>query len=174
MCCRFNLQKKLRMVMNEKLIVYVDLDNTLADFQSGVRTFPEEVRAQYGVDANGKDHTDEIPGLFARMGEMPGAKEAFAWLAAHFDVYILSTAPWNNPSAWSDKLLWVKEHLGEAAHKRLILSHRKDLLKGDYLIDDGDRADILNFEGRHIRIGTEPFKDWAAVIAYFKQNVVGD
>lgn len=68
----------------------------------------------------------------------------------------------------------MKEHLGEAAHKRLILSHRKDLLKGDYLIDDGDRADILNFEGRHIRIGTEPFKDWTAVIAYFKQNVVGD
>ncbi len=28
-----------------------------------------------------------------------------------------------NPSAWSDKLLWVKRHLGPSAHQRLILSH---------------------------------------------------
>ena len=30
-----------------------------------------------------------------------------------YDVYILSSAPWKNPSAWSDKLEWVKKYLGQ-------------------------------------------------------------
>lgn len=46
------------------------------------------------------------------MDPMPGAIEAINRLADKFDVYILSTAPWDNPTAWSDKLNWVKQHLG--------------------------------------------------------------
>ena len=151
-----------------KKIVYIDMDNTLADFESGVKTFTDEERAPFGVDENGKDHTDEIPGLFSRMKEMTGAKEAFEWLAEHFDVYILSTAPWGNPSAWTDKLNWVKSHLGEPARKRLILSHHKDLLRGDYIIGDSTKNGVAEFQGKHIQIGTEPYKDWPAVIDFFK------
>lgn len=47
---------------NKKIRIYVDLDNTITDFESGVRTFSAEERVKYGVDENGKDHTDEIPG----------------------------------------------------------------------------------------------------------------
>ena len=83
---------------------------------------------------------DEIPGIFAKFDPVPGAVAAFHELAAHFDVYILSTAPWNNPSAWSDKLEWVKRHfgdeIGKPPYKRVILSHHKHLNHGDYLIDD--------------------------------------
>ena len=129
-----------------KKIVYIDMDNTLADFESGVKTFTDEERAPFGVDENGKDHTD----------------------AEHFDVYILSTAPWGNPSAWTDKLNWVKTHLGEPARKRLILSHHKDLLRGDYIIDDSTKNGVAEFQGKHIQIGTEPYKDWPAVIDFFK------
>ena len=42
------------------------------------------------------------------MKPVEGAIEAYQELTRHFEVYILSTAPWNNPSAWADKLLWVK------------------------------------------------------------------
>ena len=31
-----------------------------------------------------------------------------------------------NPTAWSDKLEWVKGHLGAPAHKRLILTHKAE------------------------------------------------
>lgn len=72
---------------NKKIVVYVDLVNTIADFQSGVDTFSAEVRAQYGKDENGKDHSDEIPGLFSKMKEIDGAKEGFQFLADHFDTY---------------------------------------------------------------------------------------
>ena len=60
-----------------------------------------------------------------------------------YDIYILSTAPWDNPSAWSDKLEWVKRYLGEVCYKRLILSHHKNLNAGDYLIDDRKKRMVL-------------------------------
>jgi 5'-nucleotidase len=61
------------------------------------------------------------------MTPIPGGIEAFLLLSEHFDCYVLSTAPWKNESAPSDKLRWVKQYLGEPAHKRLILSHHKNL-----------------------------------------------
>jgi len=45
------------------------------------------------------------------MDPIAGAIDAYQTLAAVFDTYILSTSPWLNPSAWSDKLLWVQRHL---------------------------------------------------------------
>ena len=154
---------------NKKIRIYVDLDNTITDYMSGVRSFSPEVQAKYGIDENGKSHLDEIPGLFSKMNEIPGAVDGFKFLAEHFDTYILSTAPWNNPSAWCDKLVWVKEHLGEAVHKRLILSHHKDLLRGDYIIDDSTKNGVAEFQGTHIHFGQGEFKDWTAVINYFKK-----
>ena len=156
-----------------KKIVYVDLDNTLVDFMSGVRKCPKDIVAQYERDEKGKQQYDNIPGVFALMEPMKDAVEAFQWLSEHFDTYILSTAPWNNPSAWCDKLEWVKKYLKDAAYKRLILSHHKDLLRGDFLIDDGDRADILRFQGKHIQIGSAEYPDWQAVIRYLS-NYIND
>ena len=51
-------------------------------------------------------------------------------------------------------------------HKRLILSHQKDLLKGDYLIDDRHTHGANTFEGEWIQFGTDPFRDWEAVLKY--------
>ncbi len=101
----------------EKQIVYVDMDNVLVDFPSAVDRLPQETFEKY------KGHYDEVPGIFATMEPIKGALEAYRYLAEHFDVYILSTAPWRNPSAWSDKLLWVQHYLGDVAYKRLILTH---------------------------------------------------
>ena len=109
------------------------------------------------------DHVD------AKMKEIDGAKEGFQFLADHFDTYILSTAPWNNPSAWCDKLEWVKTHLGPAVKKRLILSHHKDLLRGDYIIDDNTNNGVADFLGVHIHFGSPEFPNWQAVIEYFQR-----
>ena len=124
-----------------KKILYLDMDNVLVDFPSAFARVPEETLREYG------DDKDEIPGIFALMDPMPGAVEAFNALAEVFDVYLLSTAPWENPSAWSDKLEWVKKHLGEKARKRLILSHHKNLNHGDFLVDDRDKNGAGEFTG---------------------------
>jgi 5'(3')-deoxyribonucleotidase len=91
---------------------------------------------------------------------------AFKILSQKYDVYILSTAPWKNTSAWSDKLEWVKKYLGEIAHKRLILTHHKDLNKGDYLIDDRPNNGASEFEGELLTFGSERFPDWDSVLKY--------
>ena len=143
-------------------ILYFDMDNVLVDFQSAVPHLSPDVLEEY------KDNLDEIPGVFSLMAPLPGAIDAFNELSQLFDSYILSTAPWGNPSAWSDKLLWVKRHLGAAAHKRLILSHHKNLNHGDFLVDDRIKHGADKFVGKHIRFGTEPFLDWPTVTAFLR------
>ena len=140
--------------------VYVDMDNVLVDFPSAFPRVDPQLLEEYA------DDKDEIPGIFALMDPLPGALEGFRALSKVYDTYILSTAPWENPSAWSDKLLWVKAHLGPEAHKRLILSHNKHLNAGDYLIDDRTANGAGQFEGEHIHFGQERFPNWDAVLAY--------
>jgi 5'(3')-deoxyribonucleotidase len=103
------------------------------------------------------------------MIPIPGAIEGYNKLnKLGHDVYILSTAPWENPSAWSDKLIWVKKYIGKIAHKKLILSHNKNLNKGDFLIDDRIANGAGDFKGELIRFGSEKFPNWDSVINYFE------
>ena len=141
-------------------ILYIDMDNVLVDFKSGIDAISEEERQQF------KDDLDEVPGIFSKMKPVEGAIAAYNELTKHFDVYILSTAPWENPSAWSDKLLWVKKYLGQSAHKRLILSHNKNLNVGDFLVDDRTANGAGEFTGEHIHFLSEQFRDWGDVMSY--------
>lgn len=140
--------------------LYLDMDNVLVDFPSGIAKLSEQELNEYD------GRYDEVPGIFSLMSPMPGAISAFNKLVKKYDTYILSTAPWENPSAWSDKLLWVKNYLGVSAHKRLILSHNKHLNSGDFLVDDRLKNGVDKFSGTHIHFGTKEFPDWDAVISY--------
>lgn len=144
--------------------VYIDMDNVLVDFASGIARLDASTRKEY------EGRLDEVPGIFALMDPMPGSIEAVHRLAKLYDVYILSTAPWKNPSAWADKVSWVTKYLDDVLHKRLILSHQKDLLKGDYLIDDRPKHGADTFEGEWIQFGNEKFPDWPSVVNYLCDN----
>jgi 5'(3')-deoxyribonucleotidase len=145
--------------------LYIDMDNTLVDFGAKLDGIDPAVRERY------KGKEDELPGLFALMPPMPGALESFKTLAEHFDTYILSTAPWLNPSAWQHKLEWVHLHLGmdanSPAYKRLILSHHKDLNRGDFLVDDRPhKSGVRDFQGEVVEFGSPRFPDWPTVTEY--------
>ena len=122
---------------------------------------------------------DDIPGIFALMDPMPGAIEAVHELAPLFDLYVLSTAPWDNPSAWHDKVAWIRKHFGAGptarCYKRLILSHHKHLNRGEFLVDDrphkngAERFHELGGEVIHFGPdGTHP--TWPDVVAYLKER----
>ena len=140
--------------------LFFDMDNVLVDFQSGLDQMSEEMKAEYA------GRLDEIPDLFGKMKPMPGAIEAVHKLAKVYDVFILSTAPWKNPSAWSDKVKWVTNYLDDVFHKRMIITHRKDLVEGDYLIDDRGKNGTSDFKGEWIQFGSMRFPDWDHVLDY--------
>ena len=145
-------------------ILYIDMDNVLVDFPSGIARITDADKLAY------EDRLDEVPHIFSLMDPIEGAVEAFNQLSGIFDTYILSTAPWENRTAWSDKLDWVKKHLGTPAYKRLILSHHKNLNDGDYLIDDRLKNGVDRFRGEHIHFGTDKFPDWKTVTQYLRDQ----
>ena len=60
----------------------------------------------------------------------------------------------------ADKYDWVKNFIGESAYKRLLLSRRKALSRGNILIDDGTANGAGQFKGEHIHFGTKKFPTW--------------
>ncbi|WP_198410855.1 5' nucleotidase, NT5C type [Microbacterium halophytorum] len=148
--------------------LYIDMDNTLVDFSARLDGVDPAVRNRF------RGREDELPGLFALMPPMPGAIDAFHELADLFDTYILSTAPWGNPSAWQHKVEWVQIHFGidpgSPAYKRLILSHHKHLNRGDFLVDDRPGHNGADrFEGEVVPFGqTDEHRTWPDVVRYLR------
>ena len=136
------------------------MDNVLVDFQSGISKLSKEVINEY------ESNLDEVPNIFSLMEPLEGAIDSFKILSQRYDTYILSTAPWKNSSAWTDKVKWVQKYLGESAYKRLILTHHKNLNHGDYLIDDRTKNGAGEFKGELIQFGTDKFPDWETVCSY--------
>jgi 5'(3')-deoxyribonucleotidase len=145
-------------------VLYVDMDNVLVDFPSAFSRIDTNLLTEY------EDRLDEVPGIFGLMDPIPGAVDAYCELAAIFDTYILSTSPWNNPTAPADKFAWVKEHLGNVARKRLILSHHKNLNRGHFLVDDRPNNGADRFAGELIVFGSKEFPDWSVVLPYLKDH----
>ena len=115
----------------KKIIVYFDMDGVLVQYpagQEGPKDFLEMPPIQEVVDLYHELDQDE-----------------------RYEVYLASTAPWSNPEAWMAKRLWVDQYLGEASHKKLVLTHNKHLLIGDYLIDDRAANGAENFQGEWIQ-----------------------
>ncbi len=147
-----------------KQILYIDMDNVLVDFQSGIDQLDKQTKQEY------EGRLDEVPGIFGLMKPLEGAIDAVPKLVKKYDVYVLSTAPWLNPSAWKDKIEWIQKYFGKdedsVLYKRLIISHHKNLNAGDYLIDDRTKNGASEFKGEHIHFGTVKFPNWEVVLEY--------
>ena len=143
-----------------KKILYIDMDGVITDFNSGLTRVPFWKRKKY-------KKTGDIPGIFKRMDPMPNAIESINELAKMYDIYVLSSAPWDNPSGWSEKITWIKKYFGKeegrVLYERLIISSHKELNVGDYLVDDRLSHGADDFKGTLIHFGSDKFPDWGAV-----------
>ena len=95
------------------------------------------------------DNPDEIPGIFKDPTAIEGSIDAVNKLAASgkYELFIATTTPWGNPEAAMHKRLWVQDHFDDMFKKKMFLTHRKDLLLGDFLIDDREANGANNFNG---------------------------
>jgi 5'-nucleotidase len=141
--------------------IYIDMDGVLCDFVSAYnrdkKEFPEQEYPQSQI------------GFFLNLKPIEGAIESFKELEKHFNVWILTRPSVQNPLCYTEKALWVKNHLGIDVQRRTIMATDKSLLKGDYLIDDDTKHGQTEFEGEHIHFGKTPFENWEKVVKYLKK-----
>jgi 5'-nucleotidase len=156
--------------MTKKKIVYIDMDGVLVDLQAAFDKVFEQnpkLKEQY------KDNPDHIQGIFRTPPPIEGAIEAVKKLheSGKYELFIATSAPWGNPLSASDKRFWIEEHFGNLFHKKMFVTHRKDLLMGDYLIDDRTKNGAGEFSGELLQFGVNwetgiegPYPNWESIL----------
>lgn len=135
----------------ERLRIFIDMDGVLANFDKAKRSHP---------DFEKKGFRPDLTLDFSKFEPMPGALEAVKDLIEMgHDLFIATTPPWNHPDAWGQKRYWVEEHLPQLKRK-MFLTHRKDLLIGDILIDDSTYRGQRDFKGRFIHFNPNKGIGW--------------
>ena len=136
------------------------MDGVIVDFMQSVKNHPEFEKYKNEIDA--------LPNVFLNALPMEHAIDSVGKLldCGKYEVYIASTAPWGNIDSLSHKRIWIEKYFGDRLKKRLILTHRKDFLIGDYLIDDRTKNGAGEFKGELIHFGADKFPDWDSVLQY--------
>lgn len=140
----------------DTLVILVDLDSVLADFQGGWiktwnATYPDR-QIPYDHPWISFEMTDtfkefgtweEIRGIFSQDGfylnlePLPNAIFSINQMANCSDVVVkLCTAPTFSKTCWQDKADWVEHYLGKEWLGDLIITKDKTMVHANYLIDD--------------------------------------
>ena len=134
-----------------KKTIFIDMDGVIANFKKA-------------ADEGGWTHRPDKYVDYRNLEVMPGAQDALIKLNKDFDIFIASTPPWDRPDMWSAKREWLAEHFPWLKRK-LILTHRKDLLIGDILIDDSRWRGQPDFQGDWLWFGTsQRVLDWPSTL----------
>ena len=120
-----------------KYRIFIDMDGVIADFEKASNEFQR---------IHGKTNRPDKWVDYRNLDVIEGAIEAVAKLNADHEVFIASTPPWTRPEVWGHKREWIGEHF-PYLKRRIILTHRKDLLIGDILIDDSRFRGQPDFQG---------------------------
>mgnify|MGYP002795022247 CR=1 FL=1 len=157
--------------MNKK-ILYLDMDGVVADFEKKIGELQPEIKDFKSFeDINELSEKIDLvcyanPEIYHDLPPVPGAIEAVKKLYEIYEVYFLSTAMWSLPASFTGKRMWIEKHFGDLGKKKLILTHRKDLMRGDFLVDDRTHNGAGQFEGELLLFGSEKFPDWEVTLKY--------
>lgn len=143
--------------MNTKPVIYIDMDHTFCDFDSH-----RKIWQKFALTETEEKFPWSMRGFFESLQPMPGAISFWNNWVDLCDLYFLTRPSLMNRHSYTEKANWVFRHLGQDALEKLILSPRKDLLRGDILIDDyGGNGQNL-FKGEWWQFGKEKYPNWEA------------
>ena len=112
---------------------------------------------------------------YRHNGEAVSASlKAVEYLAQRFDLQFVIGGDADGWEAMEDKRKWMEDSIGVPVWNRTVLTTRKDLLLGDYLVDahpEENGGD--SFMGTVIRLGAPDFRDWEETITFFAR-ICGD
>ena len=137
--------------------IYIDMDGVITDFKQGQEYQGYKLSKRPDLVVN-----------YRTLPVMEGAIKAVAKLNADHEIFIASTPPWTRPEVWGHKREWLEEHFPYLKRK-LILTHRKDLLIGDVLIDDTRFRGQPDFDGNWFWFNKDwSNRNWNACLEYIK------
>lgn len=134
--------------------IFIDMDDTLCQYS---KHFKERLELRPDIAFPQSQY-----GFFSNLEPMPDAIEAYRALEQKYEVFILTAPSYLNPLCYTEKRVWVEKHLGLETTPNLIICQRKELLIGDFLIDDNPYP----FQGEFIHFGSKDYPDWATVLQY--------
>ena len=138
-------------------IIYVDMDGVISDFDKAAKEQGNGKRPDLYVD-------------YRNLELIPGARDALIRLNQDFDIFIATTPPWSRPKVWGEKRDWIVEYFPWLA-KKMILTHRKDLLIGDILIDDSRWRGQPDFKGDWYWFNQNwDSRNWKACLEWIYKN----
>jgi 5'(3')-deoxyribonucleotidase len=134
-----------------KKIIWIDMDGVLVDLGENINKWLNSNQHHQFY----RENPDTIPGIFRDPKPVEGAIDAVQKLddSDLYDLRILTTSPWGNPESMVDKRYWIEKYFGDIFYKKITITHSKDLLVGDYLIDDRLANGAKDFKGELIRFG---------------------
>jgi hypothetical protein len=148
--------------------VFIDSDGPIADFDAALQAS--------GLTTQEFKHR---PGVYLYLKCTSGALESLETLRA-FDeqnllrVWILTKTPSSSPYAYTEKVLWYRQHFSWL-EDRVILTHDKSLLgtASDMLLDDRPhKANASLFRGDFVLFDVEePTASWAEFMRLVREKI---
>ena len=145
------------------------MDGVIVDFGHQIDIINKDPK----ISKEHKSSPDRIDGIFRDPPPIKDSIESIIKLynSGLYDLFIATTAPWNNPSSFTDKRLWIGKYFGDLFKKKMFITNRKDMLIGDFLIDDRLANGAENFNGKLLRFGWDyekkewnEYRDWNAIL----------